>query len=301
MQNTRFLAAAAFALSALGTSTAYAQTAASSGDIPEGYETLPVEYAETITPATTDNVETVTRTRWISRDVQPSAVRMEPEMTHHGADYAQHGYAPYPASYPVTFDRETWLEECHARTRGVDREKRGGIIGALLGAISGGIIGNRVWDSERLAGTLIGGGLGGLAGAAIGSAIDSGKKSEPVYDCEAALDRYMSGTSYPVQHVAYRNMPAPYYGAYAPAYAYAPVQAPACACQQPMAMIEVREEIPQRVVVRERVREEWVDEPALPREPARRIIEEPQPPAPTKLIKQSGKSVPIKRKSIKGS
>lgn len=284
---------------ALATSVAALLTAApgfaqDSSSIPTDYQQIPAEYAQTSAETVDDGVETITRTRWIRRGATrgiETANGVEGEVPPH-SHFAHGGYG----NTPVTIDRETWLAECYARTRGIERERKGGIIGALLGAITGGIIGNRVWDSERLAGTLIGGVGGGLAGAAIGSAIDSGRdRDEYLYDCDAALDRYMSGASYPAGRMASRSIPA--YGyAYAPVMAYAPVYASAYAYpQQQMTMIETREEIPQQVIVRENVREEWYEEMG-----SERIIEEvPVPATPSKMV-------PIKRnpgkiQSIKGN
>lgn len=93
------------------------------------------------------------------------------------------------------------------------------------------------------------------------------RKSRNIYDCSAALDRYLGGASYSA--VSY------------------PVHAP-CACGEPTTMIALREEIPQRVVEREVVSEEWVEVPPAPREPAARVVEQPiRQPASGKLIKGS--------------
>ena len=309
MHMTRFLAnsaiGTAISLAALSAPPALAQddSATMSSDIPADYATLPSEYAHEATAMGSDEVETITRTRWIERSSVGATKPHHPHAIDH-MNYGEHAHATYaPAySYPVRFDRESWLAECNARTRDLDDgdDRKGGIIGALLGAISGGIIGNRAWDSERLLGSVVGAGVGGLAGYAIGSAVDGGGERDYRYryDCEAALDRYMSGASYPAPHIASRSMPAHGYGyshGYMPAaYGYGPMYASGCNCSQPMVMIEVREEIPQHVVVRENVREEWVDEPVTVRE---RVIEEvpveAPPPAPTKLqpIKTSGKMI----------
>ena len=285
------MAATAIGLMGFGASGALAQDSA---DIPTGYETLPEEYAAADTVADGKSVETVTRTRWIRKRMEGED---SPKIAHEDG-YYQHAHPTYPmahAAYPVTLDRETWLAECHARTQGVERDKKGGIIGGLLGAITGGLIGNRAWDSERLAGTVIGAGVGGIAGAVIGNALEGDGRDDYRYDCEAALDRYLSGASYPMHHrVASRSIPA--YG-YAPM-AYAPVYAASYAYQQPMTMIEIREEIPQRVIVREEVREEWVDVPAPQRE---RVIEEREyvPPPQGKITPI--KPAPRKVQQIKGN
>ena len=100
------------------------------------------------------------------------------------------------------------------------------------------------------------------------------------YDCDAALASYMS---YPIQPGAIRSLPAPVLGygyGYTGQYAYSG----ACGCQQPqIAMIPVRSEVRQRVIVREQVREVLV--------PGERVIAPPPPlPRPIKtspkLIKQ---------------
>ena len=270
------IAIAAVALGALHAPDILAQDAA----IPPEYAELPGEYVDQSPVMGTDSVETVTRTRWIRRPADAPAPYAE---TAYDSGYYQDGDGAY--AYPVMLSREDWLEECYARTRGLDDDRKGGVIGALLGAITGGIIGNRAWDSERLAGTLIGGGIGGIAGAAIGSAIDKGRdRRDDRYDCDAALDRYLSGGSYPAAHRATRSIP-PYGGygyasvmAYAPAYYAAPYQ---------QTMIEVREEIPQRVVVRETVREESYREMGT-----QRIIEDV--PAPS-----SGKITPVRPANTK--
>ncbi|MGJ8606227.1 MAG: glycine zipper 2TM domain-containing protein, partial [Marivita sp.] len=239
-------------------------------------ESLPPEYrtgpaVENYTETTVDEygVETVTRTRRIeSRGPYTDA--------EHTGDYAPHydqGYAPQyaPASYaPATsvFEREQWIDECEHRTNGSSGNEKGGIIGGLLGAIAGGIIGNRVSDAERLGGTLIGAGVGGLGGLLIGSLIGNGRDDRGDYDCEAALDSYLSQYGYPgavpVTRVAARTIPAPQYAPqYAPApqhygYAYAPQYQYTYAPPQQVVYVPVRYEQQQRVIVRETVREETV-------------------------------------------
>lgn len=287
--------AAAAALALGGAGSALAQDQATAADAGASYSAeIPAEYAthsyateqtveSTVAPDGTV-VETVTRTRRIPARAHHDRSDQPVPMMHHG-------YQAHHAAYqPVVWDRETWLAECHARTRGVDEKKRGGIIGGLLGAITGGVIGNRAWDSERLAGTIIGAGAGGLIGGLIGSAIDRGDE-RPYYDCEEALDRYMSGAVTTPRYAA-RQIPA--YG-YPPMVAYAPVYAASYGYSQPMTYIESTEEIPQQVIVREYVTEEWIEE-AAPRTPAIREIEEYSPP-PSKLVPikpRPSKAVPIK-------
>lgn len=296
----------------LGAGAAQAQDASSpatagasySADIPAEYQThsyatevvtgeAPIDGDVTVertVDADGTIIETVTRTRRIERREGERVYDAYAHPTMHQGYYAQHA-----AYQPVVWDRETWLAECHARTKGTSGKKKGGIIGGLLGAITGGIIGNRAWDSERLLGTAIGAVGGGIIGGVIGSAIDSDGERH-YYDCEEALDRYMSGAA-TTPRFASRAIPAHTYG-YAPAYAYAPVYAQQYAYAEPMTYIETREEIPQRAVVREYVTEEWVEEAAPPRAPATRIIEE-TPPAPSKL--QPIKRTPAKTVPIKGN
>ncbi len=239
----------------------------------------PTDYSETAVSA--DGVETITRTRRIERAAPAhSGYEEEREYVY---DYAPVSYAPAAS----VFEREQWIEECERRTDGYGEEEKGGIIGSLLGAITGGLIGNRVAGSgERLGGTLIGAGVGGLGGFLLGNLIGGGKKNDR-YDCEAALDSYLSQHASGPVRVARRSIPAPgpayhaypaypAYG-YAPAYNYAP--------PQQIVYVPVRYEQQQRVVVRETVREETYQVPG-----ATRIIERPAPSP--KLIKQPRRVVP---------
>lgn len=232
-----------------------------------------------------DGVETITRTRRIERSVRyPDTVQRERYVP-------QHNYAPYPggpvAPAPVVFEREQWLQECRRRTSGRSEKEKGGIIGGLLGAVAGGILGNRIADGERLAGTLIGAGTGGLAGLLLGNLIGGGKKNDR-YDCEAALDGYISQYGQPG---AVRTIPYPAggygygYPGYAPAYTGHYGYSSACGCQQPQVVwVPVQAQVRQRVIVRETVREERV--------PGTRII----PPAPSpKMIKSVPRPAPAPR------
>jgi len=256
--------------------------------LPPEYRTGPV-LSEDVTEGP-DGIETITRTR-----------RIESAAPADQTVYDRQGFAP-PAGVPyapapVVFERDQWIEECRRRTAGRDEREKGGIIGALLGAITGGIIGNRVADGERLAGTLIGAGTGGLAGLLLGNLIGGGKKNDR-YDCEAALDSYISQYGYPVTgsaRIASRNIPAypaaPYqpaqpaygygYPAYGPGYAYAPSYNYAPPPQ--IVMVPVPYEQQQRVIVRERVREELVPAARTIPDPAPRPAQVP-PPSP-KMIK----------------
>ncbi|WP_298306445.1 hypothetical protein [uncultured Erythrobacter sp.] len=233
-----------------------------------------------------DGVETITRTRRITRAV-PAAdsanawVEREEYATPVHTRHYSHAYAP--AAYAPgaqVFQREQWVAECERRTDGHRGRKKGGIIGGLLGAIAGGIIGNRLWDSERLAGTLIGVGAGGIGGALLGGLIGGGRNDRGEYDCEAALDAYLSQYSHGAPRIAARTIPAP-----APVYAAPPVYAPPAygygyaapqyyyAPPQQITYVPIDYQQRQRVIVRETVREEVIPG-------ARREIPAPPPPRP---------------------
>jgi len=165
--------------------------------------------SEAITDA--DGVETITRTRRITRSAPPDSAentwvsREEYEVEYaapvHSRQFSQ-AYAPGAQ----VFQRDQWIAECENRTDGQRGRKKGGIIGGLLGAIAGGIIGNRVWDSERLGGTLIGIGAGGIGGALLGSLIGGGRNDRGEYDCEAALARNIPTGPHALLHAPSRHL-----------------------------------------------------------------------------------------------
>ncbi|WP_017663764.1 hypothetical protein [Porphyrobacter sp. AAP82] len=191
-----------------------------------------------------NGVETVTRTRYINA---PGA--MPPPPPHQG--YAPQGYGYGYAAAPAVFERGQWLDECRRRTRGQNRDNTGLIIGGLLGAIGGGLI-------------------GGL----IGSLFDD--DDDDRYDCDAALDAYLSHYGTPG---ASRQI-----GGYGDNYGYAYPQSYAYAYAQQMVMVPVRTEVQQQVVVRETIREETYTVPG-----STRIITDPAPrpapgPRPTKKM-----------------
>ncbi len=210
------------------------------------------------------------------------------------------------------FDRDQWLAECRRRTDTVrDDDEKGGIIGGLLGAITGGIVGNRVYDEERLAGTLIGAGVGGLAGLVIGTLIQrGGKDRDRGYDCEAALDNYLSHYGYghgygghgggyqggythgSYGHGSYGYAGTGQYGSYGH-YSYAGGYYPGCGCQPHITYIPIHYQQRQRVVVRETVTEEII--PGKVRHIPGKYIKETRQvvvpvkhtrPAPVKIIKR---------------
>ncbi|MEL7199392.1 MAG: glycine zipper domain-containing protein [Pseudomonadota bacterium] len=223
---------------------------------------LPAETVETTTAA--DGLETITRTRRIPARATPAQVQVQPAQPQYAAPPPSGGaYPTYPvAAYPVAttpaqvvVGREQWINECRRRTAGRSDSDRGKILGGLLGAAVGGLSGNRIASGERLGGTLIGAGAGGAAGAAIGNALD--KRDENAgYDCEGALNDYLQQYSADGGRIAARTIPASTpYPAYAPQ-GYAPYQV--YGYQQPSQVVWVPIEVeqPQRVIVREVVREE---------------------------------------------
>ncbi|MCL9998011.1 MAG: hypothetical protein NBV68_01385 [Erythrobacter sp.] len=223
-------------------------------------------------------VETITRTRYINA---PGVVRPAPAPQYYapqhfpGQGYAPQGYG-YAAAAPAVFERQQWIDECRRRTRGQSRDRTGLIIGGLLGAIGGGIAGYEIAGAgDRVLGTVLGVGGGGLIGGLIGSLFDGDRKKN-LYDCEAALDSYLSAYGAPGARIASREIAYPAYGygypqAYSYGYAYAP--------PPQVVLVPVRTEVQQQVVVRETVREETYIEGRT------RVITDPAP-RPGKLIRQ---------------
>lgn len=268
------LAALALALPALAQAQDYSDlpplapmSEAEVRQLPAEYRTAPVVSRVTETTTIVDGVETITRTRRIELPAAPQGPR---------GPMAQHTY-PAPVAYapaPVVFERDQWLGECRRRTAGRDKDDTGTIIGGLLGAIAGGFAGYEIAGAgDRVLGTVLGVGGGGLIGGLLGSLFND--DNEDRYDCEAALDAYLTQYGTPTTRIASREIPyAPYpaapaygYGYPAYGYGYAPPQ---------MVMVPVRSEVPQQVVVRENVREERYTVPG-----AARIIPAPSP----KMIK----------------
>ena len=160
----------------------------------------------------------------------------------------------------------------------------GAIIGGLLGAIGGGIAGYEIAGAgDRVLGTVLGVGGGSLIGGLIGSLFDGDRKKN-LYDCEAALDSYLTAYGAPAPRLASREIAYPYpaapaYGySYPQAYSYGYTYAP----PQQVVLVPVRTEVQQQVVVRETTREETYTVPG-----ASRIITEPRPSG--KLIRERGK------------
>lgn len=212
--------------------------------LPVEYRTAPVTSQVTETREIVDGVETITRTRRIDLPAAPRAPMPQGHIQTYAPPMA---YAPAP----VVFERQQWLDECRRRTAGRDKDDTGTIIGGLLGAIAGGFAGYEIAGAgDRVLGTVLGVGGGSLLGGLLGSLFNG--DDEDRYDCEAALDAYLTQYGTPATRVASREIPyAPYpaqYGYAYPAYGYA--------YQPQMVMVAVRQEVPQQVVVRETVREE---------------------------------------------
>ncbi|RNJ64301.1 MAG: hypothetical protein EDM03_08230 [Porphyrobacter sp. IPPAS B-1204] len=227
-----------------------------------------VATGETVT--TVNGVETITRTRRIDA---PRPLPAAPAMPHQAyAPAPAYGYAPHMgyAAAPVVFERQQWIDECRRRTRGQNRDNTGRIIGGLLGAVAGGFAGYEIAGAgDRVLGTVLGVGGGGLIGGLLGSLFDGDKKKN-LYDCEAALDSYLSQYGAPGPRIASREIayPAQAYGyGYPAAYSYGYTYAP----PPQMVLVPVRTEVQQQVVVRETERFETYTVPGAIREiPAQR-------------------------------
>ena len=240
--------------------------------LPVEYRTAPVMAQTEETVTVIDGVETITRTRRIdSARTLPAAPQ---------AAYAPQTYpAPAMGYAPAVFERDQWIAECERRTRGQNRDDTGAIIGGLLGAIAGGFAGYEIAGvGDRVLGTVLGVGGGGLIGGLLGSLFDG--DDEDRYDCEAALDAYLTQYGAPGPRIASREIAYPAYGygyGYPQAYSYGYSYAP----PPQMVLVPVRTEVQQQVVVRETVREESY---TVPRAPAERIIPDRRPSP--KMIKQ---------------
>ncbi len=222
--------------------------------IPSEYRTAPVVMQAEETVTNVNGVETITRTRRI--DGPPP----RPAAPHHG-------YAPQMGYAPVVFERDQWIEECRRRTKDQGKDDTGLIIGGLLGAIAGGFAGYEIAGAgDRVLGTALGVGGGGLIGGLLGSIFD-GDDDEDRYDCEAALDSYLSHYGAPGPRVASREIAYPAHGysygyGYPAGYSYGYTYAP----PPQMVMVPVRTEVQQQVVVRETERYETYTVPGAARE-----------------------------------
>lgn len=239
--------------------------------LPPEYRSAPVTSLTSETTVGIDGVETITRTRRIEA-ARPLPAAPAPQ-NHAPQAYPHQGYAPVAyAPAPAVFEREQWIDECRRRTAGRDKDDTGLIIGGLLGAIAGGFAGYEIAGvGDRVLGTVLGVGGGGLIGGLLGSLFD-GDDDEDRYDCEAALDSYLSQYGTPAPRIASREIAYPAYGYGYPAYSYGYSYAP----PPQVVVVPVRTEVQQQVVVRETVREETYSIPGTVR-----VIPAPSP----KLIK----------------
>lgn len=273
----------ALALPALATAQNYADLPplsplgeAEVRSLPPEYRTAPALSQTSETTVGIDGVETITRTRRIEA---PRALPAAPAPQYQPPQaYPQPAYYPQAAYAPAVFERDQWIDECRRRTAGRNKDDTGLIIGGLLGAIAGGVAGYEIAGvGDRVLGTVLGVGGGGLIGGLLGSLFDGdGKKGR--YDCEAALDSYLSQYGTPAPRIASREIAYPAYGYGYPAYNYGYGYGYAPPAQ--VVMVPVRTEVQQQVVVRETVREETYAVPGT-RPGAARVIPAPSP----KLIK----------------
>ncbi len=244
-----------------------------SAPVPVG---VPMAMNETVT--TVNGVETITRTRRIE-SARPASVA--PDGYGRAVGLPNPAYAPaqsyVPAYAPAVFERDQWINECRRRTRGQNRDNTGLIIGGLLGAIAGGVAGYEIAGAgDRVLGSVLGVGGGGLIGGLLGSLFDGDRKKN-LYDCEAALDSYLSAYGAPGGRIASREIAYPGYAyGYPQSYSYGYSYAP----PPQMVLVPVRTQVQQQVVVRETVREETYTVPG-----ATRIIDPAPRPSP-KMIKQ---------------
>ncbi|WP_284123873.1 hypothetical protein [Parerythrobacter aestuarii] len=198
----------------------------------------------------------------------------------------QQGYPPMP---PVV-DRKAWIGDCQAYLR--DRRKRadrGAVAGGLLGAAAGAAIGNRVAGAgERLGGSLIGGGVGGLVGLFIGQAIALAGGDGTKKDCKNWLKTYEESYAtgggrwpYPMQPGYGWNggWHQSWSGGWSGGYVVVP-----------MATMTVYQ-VPMVPVVREVVREEWVEETVMVEKTI--VTTQPKPVKKVRYIK-SKPTKPVK-------
>lgn len=250
--------------------------------LPAEYRQAPVAVQTNETVTTADGVETITRTRRIESRA-PAGTGGYTPAPQYVPNYPQTAYVPAPGTSPIVFERQQWLDECRRRTQGRGKDETGLIIGALLGAIVGGVAGYEIAGAgDRVAGAALGFGGGGLIGGLFGSLFDGGKKKNR-YDCEAALDGYLTQNGAPGTRIASREIAyAPYPGGqaygygygYPAGYSYGYTYAP----PPQIVMVPVRSEVQQQVVVRETIREESYTVPGA--------VREIQTPAPSpKMIK----------------
>lgn len=215
-----------------------------------------------------------------------------------------YGYqSAYPPMPPVV-DRDAWIADCRAYLRERRRQgDRGAVAGGLLGAVAGGVAGNRIADGERLGGTLIGAGVGGLVGLFIGQAIALAGGDGTKKDCKNWLrtyeDSYARGGQWPAQ--GYYPYPGPMWGGWDGRWQQSGAWQSGWSSGSwggwsggyvvvPMTTVVITEG-PQMVpVVREVVRERWVEEEVV----TYREVTPPAPKPKVRYIKTKPAPKPIK-------
>lgn len=244
--------------------------------LPPEYRSAPTSVVTEETVTDVNGVETITRTRRIEAPRRP--LPAAPAAPNYAPQYAPVTYAAAPA----VFERDQWIAECERRIKGQDKDDTGLIIGGLLGAIAGGVAGYEIAGvGDRVLGTVLGVGGGGLIGGLIGSLFDDDDDGDQ-YDCEAALDSYLSQYGAPGQRIASREIAYPAYAPPAYGYGYPAGYSYGYSYAPPpqVVLVPVRTEVQQQVVVRETERFETYTVPGAVRE-----IPTPAP---------SGKLLPIK-------
>lgn len=192
--------------------------------LPADMRTAPVMARTDETVTMVDGVETITRTRYVEAPRPAAAAPAHSYAPGYTQSYTQ-GYAPMPATAyysgsPAVFEREQWIDECQRRTKGRNHNDTGLIIGGLIGAIAGGFAGYEIAGAgDRVLGTVLGVGGGGLLGGLLGSIFDGDKKKN-LYNCEAALDSYLSTYGAPTQRIASREIAYPAYADQGYGYGY---------------------------------------------------------------------------------
>lgn len=250
--------------------------------LPSDMQTAPMATRADETMTVVDGVETITRTRRIDSPRPTAAAPAQGPAVNYTQAYAPIPRTSYYSGTPAVFEREQWVEECQLRTRGRGKDDTGLIIGGLLGAIAGGVAGYEIAGvGDRVLGTVLGVGGGGLVGGLLGSLFDGDKKNN-LYNCEAALDSYLSTYSATGQRIASREIAYPAYAdsaygyGYPAGYSYGYTYAP----PPQVVLVPVRIEVQQQVVVRETERYETYTVPG-----AERIIPAPAPRPSPKMIK----------------
>lgn len=256
-------------------------SAAEQRALPADMRTAPAPAASVQTGETVsvvNGVETITRTRRID---SPRPAQVAPAQGY--APAYQQSYVPaYTTGTPAVFERQQWIDECQRRTRGRNHNDTGLIIGGLIGAIAGGFAGYEIAGAgDRVLGSVLGVGGGGLLGGLLGSLFDGDKKKN-LYNCEAALDSYLSTYGAPTTRIASREIAYPAYADPGYAYGYPAGYSYGYTYAAPpqVVLVPVRTEVQQQVVVRETERYETYSVPG-----AERIIPAPAPRPSTKMIK----------------